>query len=872
MPRRPLLFDRWAKNKSICQSCLYSLQRKAAFFHQRRTAATSYKSTTKQRLSPSSQESSRRAVSSELRGYLEGIKELQRATTRKKTPSEEGGFSVRYFDEDEGQRFELADEKDFDNSMGKFDGSEFKELLCEIKDALESDEQRKSFQSVIHNLCGDVDNISSLEDVEKLVGRSKAYSKEIDDKVEERLVDLPPNLADAIRREFASLDITEGEEEEEEEEEDDDDLDFDAPPYRIPMNVWKRAHRKKVERLNNILTSVVRDLGRGHRVKKSTVSSVYKAYSIARLSLSLAWDKVPVGAWNVLWKVLSVDESVHIHRMSHISRLARDMTAANVSLNPSQQLLAMEAIFVDGETSTAVKNWRKSVASLGDQKSPLYLDFWDLGVRMYCRLGQVDEATYAAEKILARGLDPRVLMPIIRTLSETATAESRDRAWGQYRRMRTLLGKDMQLADYDQVISYFLTTHQTENALYAFVDMMFDGSIDLKQQKRMPSVVANKYFLGKWLKRLIGAGDLDGAWSVVDFMRSKGVSAAPIQLNGLIGAWQRSGGADDVEKAERLAWAMIKSRIRFVARRRAAAAATAGPGKAVYVPEQPPPWPAATNETFVLMAASYCVRSLREKMLLLWDAFREAEMNADAFVMNQLLESHIQAGRHREARDLYQSLVVEQGKATPDAYTFSALWKTLTVNRLQLLPARMLDEATAETRQLFKETVRFRHVFAPPDGMDGQLARKMLHTFRLLDDRHGFLVALHTLSRVFGFVPSETLAIELTIGTTKLQWDTREKRRSLLAAKHDMDRDLVIGLGHHRHRPVDNAAEAADQLQGEARSEALVRHLRRKFRPAEGSDDELAVQGAEAARQMGVFDLLGFGPGEEEEEERQKGG
>ncbi|RDA93140.1 hypothetical protein CP533_4093 [Ophiocordyceps camponoti-saundersi (nom. inval.)] len=865
MPRRPLLFDRWARNRSICPSCLHSLQRKA-FFHQRRTTTTtSYKSATKKQLSPG-HESSLRPSAEELKGYMAEIKELQRATaqrvtaqraptqraaTRKEAPSEEEDqVSVRYFEEDEEKRIELEDEQAFDDSLGKFDGAEFKDLLHNIKDALGSENEKESFQSVIRELCGDVDSISSLEDIEKLVARSDVYNKEIDAQLEEKLVDLPPDLADMVREQFASLD--------EIEEDEEDDEDFDAPPYHIPKNVWKRAHRKKVERLNNILTSVNRDLDRGHRIKKSTVTSVYKAYSIARQSLSLAWDKVPSGAWNLLWKVLSVDESVHIRRMSHMSRLARDMMTAKVSMKPAQQLLAMEAIFVDGETSVSVKNWRKSIASLGKVKSPLYKEFWELGVHMFCRLGQVDEAMYAAEKILVKRLDPRILMPIIHTLSEKATDESRDRAWELYRRMRTLLGKDMQLADYDQVISHFLTTHQTENALYAFVDMMFDGSIDLKQRKGMPSVVANKYFLGKWLKRLIGAGDLDGAWSVVEFMRSKGVSAAPIHLNGLIGAWQRSGGADDVEKAERLAWAMVESRIRFVARRRAAAAS---PGKANYVPEQPPPWPAATNETFSLLAIAYCIRSLREKMLLLWDAFREAEMSGDAFVMNQLLESHIQAGRHQEARDMYQSLVVEQEKATPDPYTFSALWKTLAVNRLQVLPARMLAEATAEARQLFKETVRFRHVFSPPDGMDGQLARKMLHTFRILDDRHGFLVALHTLDSVFNFVPSETLAIELTIGTTRLQWDTRSRRRALLVAKHDMDRDLVAAVD--RGRPVDNAAEAADQLQGRARSEALLRHLRRKFRPALGSDDELAVHGAEAARQMGVFDLLGFGSAEE---------
>ncbi|PFH60064.1 hypothetical protein XA68_11513 [Ophiocordyceps unilateralis] len=840
MPCRPLLFERWAQSRTICQSCLYNLQRQA--IHRQVAAYKTQTPKRPRRQSPLPSPVSRQPTAAELKRYQEGIKELQRAS---KPRSDDGNFSVRYFEEDEGQRYELDNEEAFNDSMGEFDGSELKNLLLNIKDALGTDEQRNCFRAVMREVCGESNNLSSVADVENLVARSEAYSKELDVKLEQHLAEhhteLSPDLLDMMRQEFASLDASE-----------DDDDGLYTPPYQIPKRAWNGQHRDKVKRLNNVLASVSRDLRLGRELKKATVSLVYKAYFIARRSLSRAWDKVPNGAWDLLWKVLSADESIHPHRMSHISRLARDMIVANVPLSSPQQVLAMEAVFVDGEAPTAMKSWKKGMSSLGDDGSPWFKDFWELGVRMFCRLGELDEAQRAADKLLAKGLDARILMPIIRTLSEKETAESQRRAWEEYRRMRAFLGKDMQLADYDQVVSYFLTTHKTEHALYAFVDMMFDGAIDMKQQKEMPAVVANKYFLGKWLKRLIGAGDLAGAWKVVEFMQSKGVSAAPIQLNGLIGAWQRSGGAEDVENAERLGWEMIESRIRFVARRA---------DKSGYKPET---WPRATHETFALLAASYSVRSQREKMLMLWEAFGKAEMGADAFMMNQLLESHIQAGLPGEALEMYYSLVVEKKQAAPDPFTFSALWKTLAVSRLLSVPAGMVDEATRETRRLFEEAVRFRHVF-PPDGMDGQLARKMLHSFRILGDYHGFLVALHTLSRIFNFVPTETLALELTIGTTKLQWDSPEKRRILLRAKHDMDTELMAP------QAVDNAAEAADQLQGAARAEALLGHLRRKFRPPAASDEELMAEGAEAARQMGVFDLLEFQPRDPDGEEAKEG-
>lgn len=761
---------------------------------------------------------------------MEGIKELQRSQN---SQSDDDNFSVRYFEEDEGQRTELEGEDEFNDSMSKLDRSELKNILLNIRDALGSDQDKESFQAVMREVCGESNKLSSVADVEKLVARSEAYSKEINTKVEKHLAELPSELADEIRNEFASLNASE------------EGDGLDGPPYLLPEKEWKKPHREKVQRLNKVLLIVNRDLRREQALTKSTVSAVYKAYFTARRSMSLAFSKVPVAAWELLWRVLSADESVHPNRMTHISWLARDMMAAKVPMDGSQQVLVMEAVFVAGEDSMAMKSWRKSTTALGDEDSQCFQEFWELGVRMFCQLGELDEAESAADRLLAKGLDARILMPIIRTLTEKGTVESQNRAWEQYRRMRSLLGKDMQLEDYDQVISYFLTTHKTELALYAFVDMMFDGSIDMTQQKEMPATVANKYFIGKWLKRLMGAGDLVGAWRVVEFMRSKGVSAAPIQLNGLVGAWMRSGGAQDVEKAERLAWDMIESRIRFVDDRRR---------KAYHEPQTkpPPPWPRATHETFVLLAASYSVRSLHDKMLLLWEAFNSAEMSADAFMMNQLLESYIQAGRPNDALQLYYDLVVDQKKATPDSHTFSTLWKTLAVSRLHVLSPEILPEARRETRRLFQETIRYRHVF-PPEGMDGQLARKMLHSFRILKDNHALLLTLLTLHRIFNYLPTDALTLELSLGTTKLRWNTRPQRRALLAAKHDIDTELSSSAS----APVDNAADAADELQGEQRGLALLALLRSRFRP-EAEDDVLVREGVEVAREMGVFELLGF--------------
>lgn len=737
--------------------------------------------------------------------------------------------TVRYFEQGEDSKIRrMRDGDEFDRSLTQLDTGELRSSISRLKLGSQSQEERDAFDEVIQAMGATFTDIRAPEDLEKLSARLKAYSASIDRELEQATSDFPDDIAKEIRGIYIE-----------------DDPDAVMEPVQgekvpaIPESPWTMNQRRKVSRLNAVLKRVHNELQNGAEISSAHVASVYKAYHSVRLTLARAWSHVPLEAWDFLWKIFSVEESVNIHRLSHVSLLSRDMSEANVDLTPSQQLLTIEAVFVDGWQERAMSSWKRCISSLGEPRSESFQDFWELGVRMHCRLGDLDQAQRALNKLIDRKSDPRILMPMIRTLSESGTAENNEKAWAMYRQLRELLGQNMKLADYDQVISYFLATNQVENALQAFVDMMSDGQIDLKKQHFLPSVVANKFFIGKWLKRLIGAGDLGGAYSVVKFMQERGVGASPIQLNGLIGAWLRSGGAENVEKADKLAWEMIEARIDFVKSRMS---------KSIKIQAQEA-WrttkPRATLETFCLIADSYRLRGLHNRQEALWEAFRDAQISPDAFMMNQLLESYITANQVPEALGLYRNLVHEQG-VKPDPFTFSALWKTLNINNFHVAPATTQDDLRT-ARQLFAETAKYKDVFSS-DGMDGQLARKILHTFRRLQDTPATMVALIALKDIFRFLPPDALTLEMSIGTMKLSWDAPAQRRKLLSAKRELDHALQTTFG-----------DQVDQLDGDQRGEALQLFLLRKLGASiehENMDELIDA----AALEMGVSDLLAPDP------------
>ncbi|KAF7543750.1 hypothetical protein G7Z17_g10491 [Cylindrodendrum hubeiense] len=821
----PLFLDRRCRSDTICRSCRLAIRQRPPQLPWAAAAYISQASKAAARRPANDADNADDAITRkpsklELKQYLERIRSL-----RSPKKEESKSFSVRYFEQNNNQRTELSSEDDFGDSLNQLDASELKDALFEIKDELAGQEEKNAFDEVVTQMGGNWDKLKTADDLEKLVARMDAYTAAIDAEIDKTGAELPQEMLEELDRVMPGLPGL-------------GNLGSRVTLPQIPEKPWTINQRKKITRLNSILARISREMGRDVKLTKKSVQGVFKAYHSARLSLAHGWNNVPLEVWDILWKVFSVDESVNMHRLSHIALLARDMSAAKIVLNPVQQLLTIEAVFVDGWEAKAIDNWKRCVSSLGDENAETFQDFWELGVRMYCREGDLEQAQRAINKLLERQTDPRILMPLIRTYSELGTEEGQERAWSVYRQLRELLGQDMKITDYDQIIAYFLATNQTENALYAFVDMMSDGKIDLKKQTYLPSVVANKFFFGKWLKRLIGAGDLNGALSVVEFMRKKGVNAAPIHLNGLIGAWQRAGGVEDLERADDMAWGMIESRISFVEARR-----HEGSGSKAEALSDTAPLPRATLETFSLLAENYRMRGLHDRLQVLWQAFRDAEISPDAFIMNQLIESYIQADQAKEALELYHALVTEQG-VSPDPYTYSALWKTLGINRLHSVSEDALAGETEAARALFAETVKYKHVFEP-EGMDGQLARKMLHTLRRIKDNAGLIVALTALRDLFRFLPPETLVLEMILGTTKLSLDTTGHRSRLVLAKRNLDRALVTW-----------ADGDTAKLEGPRRGVALFEYLQKHYWPEDAEESAKRNAFRQAATQMGVYDLL----------------
>ncbi|TQV97248.1 hypothetical protein V2A60_000130 [Cordyceps javanica] len=839
MPGRPLLFDLRGPKETICRACLLGLSKKAP-----QIWTAPYSSATSRRRAPRAQcrrpsllrEARRQAVAREaddaaIEQYMAAAKNATTISGKTSGPDE----GIRFFEQSGQTRQQLPDETAFQKSIDAFDTNELKVALEDMKNTIKGEEEKKAFSEVMGQLEKVFGQIEGGKDLETFTEKMDTYSSSIDRQIEEAMADLPQDM-----RETIDLDLPE--------------LSEDLPlPIRgmkssspqVVEGPWTLNQRRKIVRLNDAISRVHKNMKEVPGPAKKEIVAIYKAYHAARLTLAHSWGHVPLEVWDFLWKVFSVHESINMHRLAHISMLTRDMSEAKVPFSPPQQLLAIEAMFMEGWEDRAVDSWRRCMGTLGQETAETYKEFWELGVQMHCRTGNFEQARRAANKLVEKRMDARILLSMIHALSEKGTDETRQMAWDTYREMRDLLGKSMKLADYDKVVAYFLTTGQTENALYAFVDMMSDGQIDLTVQKYMPSVVANKFFVGKWLKRLIGAGDVDGAHSVVEFMRTKGVEASPIQVNGLIGAWQRSGGARDLEKSEQVAWEMIRNRIQFVEARKVKSKRDL---KKMSRSAAHAPLPRATLETFCILAENYRLRELHDQLAALWDAFRESEISPDAFMMNQLLESHIQVGEHKKALELYDFFVAERG-VKPDPYTFSALWKTLAVNRLHILPPDMAAEAVAATRRLFAQTAARRAVFGGPGGgsMDGQLARKILHSFRRTRDPAGFRIALAALRDVFGFMPTEMLVLELVLGTTKLSWDAPAQRRKLLHAKRDMERDLLAWC-----------AGDVGRLEGDNRGAALCEYLQTTGLAQLSSEDEVRRDAlTAAAKDMGVYELLG---------------
>lgn len=628
-------------------------------------------------------------------------------------------------------------------------------------------------------------------------------------------------------------------------------------------------HVRPIIELNQHLKRTARKLALG-KIGQKSIHDTWKLYSLARPLLQNSWQRVPPEVWQLLWRLLSWDGPENTNRMGRVYRLGKDMRAAGVPMDDTRQVLLIEATFVEGLRKEALEAWKRFPLT-PEHSDEFREEYLKLGVRMYSMHGDLDRAGRALDKLLETkpSSDPRFMLSFIRACAQDKTRL--DKAWETYRRMRELLGPDIKIEDYDEVVASFLLSKQTDWAFKVFVDMMFSGAIDLHGKTRLPSAVGNHFFMGKWLKRLIGAGNLDGALEVLRFMQTKGILAAKIQVNGLIGAWLRSGLAENLEKADKLAWAMVRSRLKFVELRRREALVDwpirllQTPNKSEDLPDSLGLTfvPQASLETFSLMAENYKERRLHSRLEGLWVAFQKCEMSTDAFMMNQLLESYVQEGLGTKAREVYKALTEEHALA-PDAYTFFALYQSLAVNNMYW-PSVTDEIKRGEAhicRALFRDMVGSSWTFESEEVQQA-LMRTVLHTFRKCNDNVGVLIALRAMRDVFHWPPGHAVSMEMLAENP----DLAQSKKKLFEASRKVQAAYDISL----RGGSDGATPARRELSQKEGAEILTRMVEEHYVQKVGatSDEELELMYQAAILEMGLADILlpSQAPGENQQED-----
>ncbi|KAI9745252.1 MAG: hypothetical protein M1818_001531 [Claussenomyces sp. TS43310] len=575
----------------------------------------------------------------------------------------------------------------------------------------------------------------------------------------------------------------------------------------IPPEHFPAERRQYILRFN----SLIEKAATGHSASVS--KDLWKFYSLCRKTLSSAWTLIPHSVWSVLWATFSRESLYNPDRMAHIHRLGEDMEAAGAVLDTSQQLLYLEAIFLEGSHDVAIKRWESARVALSfDAVSET--QYWSLGVRMLAHDNNPSMAQAAADVLLnaTQGeKDARVLIPIMAAWLASKDPAAVKKAWALYIRLRIHVGSSMSMEDYDACVGVFMTCQRPDIALAVFRDMMLSQELDafkaadsvavykrvlkIKGDLRtlelepaekdwtswepftfLPKKNQNKFFYGSWLKKLLGDGETDWAARVVDLMYQRGVAPDSRHLNGIIGAWLRTGIAKSIQKAETTAWKMIDNRVEFVKRRartreslasanaRGSVRPVSTIGKGDHRCIKDTRWLAsATIETFSILAESYRRRQKEERIKELCDVIRICAISPNTTFMNSLLKLGITGHRKAWSWALYLQLVREDG-VRPDHETFACLWKIM---KTHVDPVKNRTTAGYPScRALFSEMMQWSSNLGH-ENMPRKLYDRIVLCFGLADDQVGTGIALRAMQIFYAAYPDQATIRSIVLQLTK---------------------------------------------------------------------------------------------------------
>ncbi|KAL8842392.1 MAG: hypothetical protein Q9170_000520 [Blastenia crenularia] len=639
--------------------------------------------------------------------------------------------------------------------------------------------------------------------------------------------------------------------------------------------------------------------------------------SKARKNLWIAYERckrlipsftqyLPDQCWEIIWKNQHGSPPDDRNRALHLDILVQDILGSGKELNQEQRAIIIDNLLDQGRLNEAQAHWDLQQRQ-EQQPNPgqLAQSHGFRGVRLFVARRELGKAQEIAET-LSRNRDPdtaRCFSLLIDGWARTQEEKGIHNAWNAYLALRGALGSNIQIIDFDQVAMCFINAGRTDVALAVFKDMVLMGResscgsgqlyktsltllgllqsrsaspsevtrVSLNALTTLPRKFQNKFFYGSWIKKLIGLGEISAAVSVVELMYERGVTPDPKHVNGIIGAWLRSGQSADKVKAEQLAWAMIQQRLKAVRERRDSGTGPpleAAAGAHLQIPVHVQRIvPAATIETFSLLLLYYERRSNPDAVHALKKHLDLAKIPPNSYFMNHMLYAELRRGQPQRAWQIYQEMMTS---VNPDLETFACLWdcEKAYLDRLSVNPT---DEFPGP-RRLFSDFVQWytklgkRNQSTVCQDFSEGLYNQIIRCMCLAKDLEATLVALYGLQKFFGFLPNnETLRlIPMQVARIRLEESpvARKRRRSRLsdlagnkAAIANISKvfDLVVDrrMEALNHRGI-KLEKCSIQRQNEEQVHVLAEFLRVIIRRQ--AQDEQAVNNAAqtAAEEMGL--------------------
>ena len=530
---------------------------------------------------------------------------------------------------------------------------------------------------------------------------------------------------------------------------------------------------------------------------------LWKQYVLCKATLPSFLHSIPEKAWAVILASHHTMSTDHPQWASRLVTLSEDLLSAGAELNLNQSILYIEALRLEGRQDEAISQWQTLRGDLGDDKRAIE-EHELLGVRMFASNGDAERAEKMALNYLRpeKSGDPRILIPILSAWAQRGDEAGKKHAWALYLRFKSQVGDNMTMEDYDNITMSLLNSGHADLALAVFKDLMLTGkrtghgSIELYKKASsvignsqssaitpedlnrisltglivLPKRFQNKFFYAKWMKKLLGMGEAGAAATVVELMYERGIRPDAKHLNGIVGAWLRSGRDKYKETAEQMAWAMIHERLDFVNRRghrdalnpselpRVEGIAITSLLRRTLAP--------ATIETFSLLLQHYGRRSHEDNVQLIRECLVAAEIPPNSYFINHLLYIDLRKGQHQTLWERYTQMF--KGETRPDLETFACLWdceKAYLDSLLVRVEGSFADPRTVMSHMMnWYGSLRSKERELVRDDFSKELYILIIRCFSQAADLEGIVVALYGMRESFGLYPDEE-----TVRTVKLQ-------------------------------------------------------------------------------------------------------